>query len=91
MDLFNIMENSAKVSTMTLPNDCLLQQMSDELEEANIIIKRVFEKYKLNYNDIELHPLNDNISLVIRMDYLLDRQDTPLTSELSAVFGHNKK
>lgn len=59
--------------------------------QANEIIKRVFYKYKLEFTDISLHPLKDTLALTVRLDYLLKRQDTPLTSSIHELFHRNKK
>jgi len=65
--------------------------LSDELKEANIIIMKVFEKYQLDYRDIELHPVKGTLSLVIMVSNILNGQDTPLKSSLLVEFGRSKK
>jgi len=69
-------------STFYVPNDSLLQQMSDELSEANIIIQKVFEKYKLKFGDIKLLPDNGNVSIAIVVSNLLNNKDTASMSSL---------
>jgi hypothetical protein len=78
-------------ATFDISNDCLLQQMSNELKGANTIIQTVFKKYKLKYGDITLSPLKDSVSLAINVHNLLDNQDTPTMSSLLKVDHHTKK